>query len=307
MEVPEGVNAEDVCKDKNVVCVLNKAMYGLKQAPRYWNNKIKEFLRKFDFKETEADKCIFVGKYKEHTILLATFVDNGLIVCKSRAILELILKEMSREFDITVSDVSLFVGLQISRNRERKSMFINQSTYAKSILRKFNMSDAKPVSVPADPNTILKPVELDSKCVNNIPYREAVGSLTFLAIVTRPDIAFAVNNLSKALNRHNRSHSQAVKRVLAYIVGSLDVGIEYLCGGSEAELISYSDADYASDLETLRSTTGYVFCMANGPVTWSRHRQKLVTLSTTKSEYVAAATAAKELIWLRKLLKDIGG
>jgi len=113
---------------------------------------------------------------------------------------------MSREFDITVSDASLFIGLQINRNRERKSMFINKSAYAKSIIRKFNMSDAKAVSVPADPNTIFKPVESDSECINDIPYREAVGSLTFLAIVTRPDIAFAVNNLSKVLNKLNRSH-----------------------------------------------------------------------------------------------------
>jgi len=98
-----------------------------------------------------------------------------------------------------------------------------------------------------------------------------------------------------------------VKRVLAYLVDNLDVGIEYRYGGSEAGLVGYSDAEYASDLETRRSTTGYIFCMANGPVTWSCQRQKLVTLSTTESEYVAAATAAKELIWLRKLLKDIGG
>jgi len=84
-------------------------MYGLKQAPRCWNSKIKEFLQKFDFKETKTDKCIFVGKYKEHTILFD--FDDRLIACKSRTILELILKELSREFDITVSDASLFVGL----------------------------------------------------------------------------------------------------------------------------------------------------------------------------------------------------
>jgi len=82
MEIPEGVNTEDVCKKEDMVCELNKAMYGLKQAPRCWNSKIKEFLQKFDFKETEADKCVFVGKYKDHTILLAIFVDVGLIACK---------------------------------------------------------------------------------------------------------------------------------------------------------------------------------------------------------------------------------
>ncbi|XP_039301913.1 secreted RxLR effector protein 161-like [Solenopsis invicta] len=130
----------------------------------------------------------------------------------------------------------------------------------------------------------------------------------FLAIVTRPDIAFVVSHLSKFLNKHNQSHWQAVKRVFAYLIDSANVGIKYRRNKSKNELVGYTDADYASDLETLRSTTGYVFCMTNRPVTWSCQRQKLVTLSTTESEYVAAATAAKELIWSgthRKLLSGI--
>lgn len=80
----------------------------------------------------------------------------------------------------------------------------------------------------------------------------------------------------------------------------------YRNGGSNFELIGYSDADYAGDIETRRSTTGYVFCLANGAVTWSSQRQKMVTLSTTEAEYVAASTAVRETIWLRKLLSDIG-
>ena len=77
-------------------------------------------------------------------------------------------------------------------------------------------------------------------------------------------------------------------------------------GGGKSELIGFSDADYAGDIETRRSTTGYVFYLANGAVSWSSQRQKLVTLSTNEAEYLAASVATRELVWLRKLLKDIG-
>lgn len=166
------------------------------------------------------------------------------------------------------------------------------------------MNNAKSVSVPADPHVILYPAHSDDDKSNKVPYREAVGSLVFLAAVSRPDIAFAVNSVSKYLNNHNIEHWRAVKRILAYLKGTIDYGIEYKNGGSKFGLVGFSDADYASDIETRRSTTGYIFFLANGPV--SSQRQKLVTLSTTESEYVAAAAATREAMWLRKLLRDIG-
>lgn len=128
----------------------------------------------------------------------------------------------------------------------------------------------------------------------------------FRAVVTRPDIAYSVNSVSKFLSNHNESHWQAVKRIYRYLVGTTKVGVMYKSGGSNSELQGFSDSDFASDVETRRSTTGYAFCLSNGIVTWSSQRQKLVTLSTTEAEYVAAAAAAKEAIWLRKLLNDLG-
>lgn len=134
MQVPQGVDIGINSKSKNkmsdvndtgndvndVVCMLQKSPYGLKQAPRCWNRKFKEFLYKFNFKEIDADNCIFVGKYNNHTVHLALFVDDGLIACESMNVLNEILKKLSAEFEITVGDASMFVGLQICRNREKK-------------------------------------------------------------------------------------------------------------------------------------------------------------------------------------------
>lgn len=288
------------------MCKLSKALYGLKQATRCWNKKFSEFLKQYSFKETDADKCTFVGTFHDSVVYLALYVDDGLIAAKSKKVIDSVLTCLRNAFKITVGDTKTFVGLQIERDRPNKSISLHQKAYIKKILERYRMVEAKPVSIPADPHTTLYPANDDDIKSENVPYREVVRSLIFLAVVSRPDIMYAVNSVSKFLNNHNDKHWKAVKRIFAYLVGTSDVKIEYRSGGSNAELVSYSDADYAGDVETRRSTTGYVFSMANGPITWSAERQKLVTLSTTEAEYVAAATAAKELIWIRKLLSGIG-
>lgn len=305
MEVPEGVEVN--CEvSGSVVCELKKSLYGLKQAPRCWNAKFKSFLYRFNFKECEADRCVFVSEYGDHKIYLALFVDDGLLASSSVVSLNKILSEFKKEFSITVGDASYFVGLQIQRNRVNKTMFVNQSMYLEQTLEKYGMNESKPMCVPADHNVKLQSADPECKRECVAPYREAIGSLMFMAIVSRPDIAYSVNLLSKYLNNFDVNHWNAVKRVLAYLSGSRDVGLMYRQTGDESPVVGYSDADFASDVDTRRSTTGYVFCMSGGPVTWSSQRQKLVTLSTTESEYVAAAAAAKEVCWLRKLLSGIG-
>ena len=324
MEVPKGVcvnKSENVCGVNveacdesgdanvfrgNVVCKLRKSLYGLKQAPRCWNIKFKRFLNSFNFCESEADKCIFIGEYRGHKVYLALFVDDGLLVCKSIPVIKHILSELHKHFEITIGDSSYFVGLEIHRDRAKKSLTINQSAYIEHVLNKFRMSEANPVCVPADINVHLRAADKNAVRECNAPYREVIGSLMYLAMATRPDISYTVSYLSRFQNGYDNSHWQAVKRLLAYLKGSINLGLEYRSNKEPINLIGYSDSDYAGCLETRRSTSGYVFIMAGASVTWASRRQELVTLSTTESEYVAAATAAREALWLKKLLKDLG-
>ena len=139
----------------------------------------------------------------------------------------------------------------------------------------------------------------------DVPYRSAVGSLNFLAVLTLADIAFAVSMVSKFLNRYSLAHWNAVKHIIAYINTTRDFGIVYKSGGSNAALVGYSDADFANDTETRRSIMGYAYFLSNTSVTWTSSRQRLVTLSTTESEYVAASSAAREAAWLKQLLSDL--
>ncbi|XP_043286933.1 secreted RxLR effector protein 161-like [Venturia canescens] len=170
------------------------------------------------------------------------------------------------------------------------------------------MQECKPNSVPADPNAPLSneqsPVNDEEKVsMQEMPYREAVGCLMFAAILTRPDIMYAVSQVSRFLNNPGKEHWKAVKRILRYIQGTKYMGIKY--SGSHIDFTAYSDADFAGDVDTRRSTTGYITLMAGGPVIWSSHRQKCISRSTTEAEYVAASDASQEVTWLRILLQEL--
>ena len=140
--------------------------------------------------------------------------------------------------------------------------------------------------------------------MKGVPYRELVGSLLYLARCTRPDIAFAVNALSRFSTSPGRPHWTAAKRVLRYLKGSIDRAVVYERGGAPT-IHGFSDADWAGRREDRRSTSGFVFYMANGPVAWNTSTQKSVSLSTHEAETMAASTAASEAIWLNRLLNEI--
>ncbi|GJT41413.1 hypothetical protein Tco_0941278 [Tanacetum coccineum] len=175
--------------------------------------------------------------------------------------------------------------------------------------RRFNMQDCKPISTPFPTD-----VKLSSKMspsnekermeMSRVPYASAVGSLMFAMICTRPDIAHAVGVVSRYMAEPGRGHWDAVKRILRYIKGTSDVALCF--GDSDLIVKGYVDSDYAGDLDGSKSTTGYVFTLSGGTVSWVSKLQSVVAMSTTEAEYVAAAQASKEAVWLKMLLEELG-
>jgi len=133
-------------------------------------------------------------------------------------------------------------------------------------------------------------------------YREAIGSLMYLAVATCPDIAFAITTLSQYLNNLGVSHWEGVKRILRYVCGTTTVKLTY--GIEQHNLIGYTDADWASQPHR-HAISGYAFLVDGGAISWSSKKQSLVTASTTEVEYVAATHAAKEAFWLRKITAEL--
>ena len=185
---------------------------------------------------------------------------------------------------------------------------LSQRSYIDSILRRYGFDDAKPVSTPMDVNIRLTSAQSPSTTeefakMRNIPYHEAVGSLMYASLGTRPDITFAVQTVSRFSSKPGIAHWEAVKWIFRYLKGTRDLWLTY--GNTVKELEGYADVDGMA--EDRKAISGYAFLVNGGAVSWSAKRQEIISLSTTESEYVAAVHAAKEALWLRSLIFTLFG
>ncbi len=151
---------------------------------------------------------------KKELVLIAIWVDDGLVCSNNNQVIKDILSYLSEHFEMRSAPAGVFVGLEIIRNRLEKKLFICQPQYIRKLLQKFNMMDAKPKSLPADPNArLMSSVGSEKHQNSNFPYREAVGSLLYLTTTTRPDISFAVGQTAQYCEKPEESHWNAVKRI----------------------------------------------------------------------------------------------
>lgn len=296
MEQPEGFQ-----QGNNLVWRLKRSLYGLKQSPRQWNQKFSSFLKDMKLQVCEADSCIF---YKKNPILIiAIYVDDGIIFAERKADISKILDQLSRRFKIHSVDTGTFLGFQYYRGTNGQ-ITLHQESYIKTILKRFNMNQSKTVDAPA---TITKEKKDETPLEVSVPYREAVGSLMYAACTTRVDIAFAVNRISRACVKPTVSDWQATKRIFRYLCGKENLGLTYRRYGpiEDNKLVAYCDSDFAGDQQTSRSTTGYLMMLAGAPIVWKSQRQSLVTLSSTEAEFVSICSATKEIVHIRRFCKEL--
>ncbi|XP_047326536.1 secreted RxLR effector protein 161-like [Impatiens glandulifera] len=142
--------------------------------------------------------------------------------------------------------------------------------------------------------------------MKNVPYSNAIGSVMYLMVSTRPDIAYTVSCLSRFMSNPGISHWNALKWLLRYLKTTVDVGLTFSKCFVGTKLVGYVDSNYANDSDNRKSTTSYVFTLCDSCISWKSQLQSIVALSTTESEYVAATEAFKEAIWLRAVLSEIG-
>ncbi|KAM6546496.1 hypothetical protein CsatB_027232 [Cannabis sativa] len=174
------------------------------------------------------------------------------------------------------------------------------------------MSEAKTVTTPLASHFKLAqnqaPAnEEDRLYMDNVPYASCVGSLMYCMVCTRPDLAYALSMVSRFISDPGKTHWEAVKWILRYLNGTSNVGLLYRDNGKfETEIAGYVDSDYAGSIDTRRSITGYAFTVFGGCISWKLNLQKVVALSTTEAEYMAATEAIKEAIWLRGFTEELG-
>ena len=215
---------------------------------------------------------------------------------------------MNQKYKLTdLGPAYWLLGIKITRDLVNRTIALSQHSYIESIITRFNFNDLKPLSTPMDPSTQLSQSQSPTKLIDigkmkNVPYREAVGSLMYAAMGTRPDIAFATSTVAQFSQNPGWVHWEAVKRIFRYLLGTQKLELVY--GGERRGLVGYVDADGASQ-DHRRAISGYVFLVDGGAVSWSSKKQELVTLSTTEAEYVAATHTAKEAMWLRRLIGEL--
>lgn len=276
------------------VCRLLRSLYGLKQAAKCWYECLKEYLKKSNLQESTADPCVY---FNENLIILF-HVDDGLIIGPDEMVNNCT-KQLQEQFDIVVSEVDCYLGFQIKISEN--CVKVNQTVYANRLLEKYGMIDANPISLPIEPGWIPG----DSPPASDIDsYREIIGSLMYLTLGTRPDLTYAVNVASRAQDSPTTAHLKLVKRILRYLKGTVDHGIQFRKTTNNV-IEAYSDADHAGDKLTRRSTSGVLMKYCGGPVMWKSKLQKCVAQSSMEAEFVAASEASKSLVWLDRLLKEI--
>ena len=301
MEQPHGYN-----DGSGRVCRLKKGLYGLRQAPRNWNGHFHEVIVSLGFCQSDCDPCVYWrSNGTDDWSILCLYVDDGLIACNRKETMSSFMGVLETKFEIATSKAKFYIGMEISRDRVAKTIEVNQRGYIIRVLSKFGMDSCRSAKSPLDPGFKVSQTATQSKEQNCFPYREAIGCLNYIAMISRPDISFAVNALARCSNNPSREHWNAVKRVMRYLKSTMDISMVF---GNDSffELVGYCDSDYAGEVNERKSTSGYIFLLGGGPIAWSSTLQRVSALSSSEAEYMSISEAMKEILWLRPLLLSLG-
>ena len=288
-----------------MICKLNKALYGLKQSPRLWYERLSEFLlTKLGLSKLHADHSIFSSSAGIRGPIVTSFVDDlNIIGPKGSPMISEVKKQLNIAFKmVDMGSISHYLGLNVERNRDNRTIKLSQSSYIEKVLEKFHMQNAKTTTTPMKEGSLFRNESQASES-DIKQYQAIVGSIMFAMIETSPDIAYATTVVSRHAKNPGKSHMEAAKQILRYLSATKDRGITF--DGGDLSIQGYSDSDWAGDKEDRKSTSGYVFMLNNGPISWALKRQKTVALSSTEAEYMALILAAKETIWIRLLMTEL--
>ena len=295
---------------KMMVCKLKKSIYGLKQTSRQWYYKFHQVIISSGFEMNMVDDCIYHKFSGSKHIYLVLYVDDILLATNDIGMLHETKRFLSKKFEMKdLGDASFVLGIQIHRDRSRGILGLSQKSYIEKNLKRFGMHDCKPGDTP-----VAKGDKFSlSQCPKNnfeiqemqqIPYASAIGSLMYAQVYTRPDIAYIVGMLGRYLSNPGKDHWIAAKRVMRYLQRTKDYMLTYR-KSDQLEIIEYSDSDFAGCRDSMKSTSGYVYLLAEGAISWKSVKQSIVASSTMAAEFVACYEASNHGIWLRNFVTGL--
>jgi hypothetical protein len=273
-----------------------KALYGLKQAGRAWNRALHDAMLEWGFRRLPCEWCVYVWITDGVTNLVAIHVDDMVAAASSASANDLFKAQLRSKWAISdLGDIKFCLGISIVRDPERKTFSLSQTALIDRLVSQFFQTEADSPRTPMEhrldlqhPASDAPPLSReDTDCLAATPYRSLVMSMMYLVLGTRPDIVFAISKLSGFLDCYGTTHWQAAIRVLQYLKGTRTMALT-LGGTQPIALVGHGDTDYANDAGR-KSIMGYTFSLGSGAISWASRKQKVVALSSTESEYIAAS------------------
>ena len=285
---------------------LRKALYGLKQAPLLWYRALTLKLEELGLHPVPGVSCLYVNKW----LILFFYVDDIVVLCSKSNVSRL------REFESALlkafemralGELQWFLGIRILRNRSERKVWLCQDSYIRKIATRFGLANTqKDVRTPLPYDGL--PHGAASSEVNPqlvYAYQQRVGSLNFAAVISRPDIAYPASKLSQFLRNPTSAHVAAADRAISYLNSTPTLAIEFSGRAGADIFLCSSDAAFADNELTRRSSDGYLFQLYGGAIDWRAARQNTVTTSSTEAELLALSRTAKEAIWWRRFFESV--
>ena len=291
-------------------CRLKKSIYGLRQASRQWYLKFDEVIRKFNFKENEVDNCIYIKTSGSKFIILVLYVDDILLASSDLDMLYETKRFLSSNFDMKdLGDASYVLGIEIHRDKSKGTLGLSQRAYIDKVLKRYNMHNCSSTPAPIVKGDKFGQFQcpknkLEFDQIKTIAYASAVGSIMYAQVCTRPDLAYVTGMLGRYQSNPGLDHWKAVKKVMRYLQGTKNHMLTYR-KTDNLEIMGYSDADFAGCKDTKRSTSGYIFTLAGGAISWKSCKQTLIASSTMQSEFVACFEATGQAVWLKNFVPGL--
>ncbi|KAM1443641.1 hypothetical protein ACFX2I_039895 [Malus domestica] len=307
MKQPEGF---EVKGREKLVYKLKKSIYGLKQASRQWYLKFQKVMKEQGFTENPSDTCIYLKVSGSSFILLVIYVDDILLATNDTSLLDEIKTLLQQNFEMKdLREASYVLGIEIKRDRKKGLLGLSQKGYIEKVLKRFNMFSCGTTKMPISKGDKLSKAQcpkndLERKIMEEKPYASLVGSLMYAQVCTRPDFAFTISVLGRFQANVGEAHWNAAKRVLRYLQRTKEHMLIY---GRTYTLVleGYSDSDFAGCIDDLKSTSGFVFTMAGGAVSWRTMKQATVAASTMVAEYLSCCEAVDQAIWLKNFITGL--
>ncbi|MCH80902.1 retrovirus-related Pol polyprotein from transposon TNT 1-94, partial [Trifolium medium] len=270
-----------------------------------WFDRLKTALLGYGLKASKCDPSLFMLKTSTLHLIVLVYVDDIIITDSSLPHIQSLITKLNTEFALKqLGDLDYFLGIEVF-HLANGALLLSQAKYIRDLLSKAHMDNANDMPTPMA--STLKLSKVGSAPVENPTlFRSIVGALQY-ATLTRPEIAYSVNKVCQFLSNPLEEHWKAVKRILRYLSGTLHHGLLIQAApiGKPLSLIGFCDADWASDPDDRRSTSGACIYVGPNLVSWWSKKQSLVARSSAEAEYRSLATLSSEILWLQSLLTEL--